>query len=682
MKNVLFISIDDLMNVVRFRNAYGTPFKTPNIDRLLDQGVYFDSAHALVAECNPSRTAVLTGQSLFRTGVEDNTQDLLDHVKPETTLPYLFRTSGYETAAVGKVFHRYPIKLEEGSDKFVFFTSMFDVLHRSHGEGNDESSNFLDGIGPTHRDESEMRDTEAATWAADYISGQSGDDPWFLAVGLLKPHLDWHVPKQYYKLYDTSKIVAPSDTDWDPDSLPLFFQQFLQPGAHKKILAAESWEKAIRAYMAAVSYVDAQLGKLLDAMDEAGAWDNTTVILWSDHGYHLGDQQAWGKFTHWEHGTNAPLIIVDPDIGSPGTTVNTPVSLLDIFPTLVDLAGIDDRLAPRDGHSLVPLMRDPEAHWQHFAGTVMDGSVSIRTEHFRYIASLDGSEQVYDMLRDPDQTHNLALETGHHALLQHLRGRAAAELAEIGGHIDLTHRTVHGNRDDEAFMVTANIDRAEGGRGDDLYVALDPDAIVERAGGGDDRLIVYAPSRDVEVRANIPRHVERIELATTAHGTLRGSASDDVLVGANRADRLIGGRGADVLDGQDGGDRIAGDAGDDTLAGGKGRDRLTGGRSDDVLSGGDGADWLDGGPGRNVLTGGSGADTFATHNLHGQNRIEDFRPGTDTIDLRAIGLGSFRDLVRETAADGSAVVRIPGHDVRIVLDGVGWNEIGPSDFLI
>jgi arylsulfatase A-like enzyme len=276
-KNVVFVAFDDLFNVVRFREVYGEPFRTPNIDRLLAMGTYFDGAHAISPICNPSRTATLTGQSPFHTGIENNKQAFFELVDPSTTLPYLFKEAGYTTATVGKIFHGIVGRDDLSSDQAVYLRQLFDILQPT--EGSVQGSR---GMRP-----SEFADYKTAAWASDFVRSEH-EQPWFLAVGFLKPHREWVVPDRYYKLYDRSKVILPENPRNDFDDIPLFFQQFFDEHRHDRILEAGTWAARIVRYMASISFADAQLGTLLRALDrtEAGTtppWCSgpTTATTWA-----------------------------------------------------------------------------------------------------------------------------------------------------------------------------------------------------------------------------------------------------------------------------------------------------------------------------------------------------------------------------------------------------------------
>ena len=347
----------------------------------------------------------------------------------------------------------------------------------------------------------------------------------------------------------------------------------------------------------------------------------------------------------------------------------------------------------------------------------MNGAVSLRTERYRYIASLDGSEQLYDMRRDPEQRANLADEVDHTADLRELRARAVQEVRELGGHLRLHADTLRGSDGIGGFMLTPNIDHAAGGLGDDVYYAIDPRAIEEARGEGYDTLRLFAPKAGDDIDVRIPTSVELTIVDRTAGGRVVGTPDADQIVGGRLAvrflgqagdDQLFGGGGADLLKGGSGRDRLRGLNGEDKLAGGSGGDKLIGGRKDDFLSGGGGGDILAGGngadhlsggfgddrlrggdgpdrlrgeEGRDILKGGRGADVYSFTVHAGTDDIIDFMPGQDRIDLTALSLDGLRSVQRGTSPEGWAVARISEAGVAIVLRHVEWSDLDASDFL-
>ena len=608
------ISVDDLFNVVRFRDAYGVDIQTPNIDRLLAMGTYFDAAYALVPACNPSRAATLTGLSQYHNGLHHNPDVFYEMIDPTLTLPYLLRQNGYYTTGVGKNFHGDMNAVETDAARLAFFDTIFDHYQLTRGDSlGDSDDGLVAAVGPGTLAEDQLADTNAALWASSFIADPGTDQPWFLALGLMKPHLNWHVPQAYYDLYDPSGIVVPETPADDYDDVPDFFVQFLRSlfGNHQKMLDADQWVAGVHSYLAAVSYADAQLGRVLDAMDAAGAWDTTSVVLWSDHGFHLGDKSTWGKFTHWEQAANAPVIVVDPDFGTPGSVVTDPVSLLDLFPTILDLVGLEDD-GSRDGSSLLPLITDPGARGGTVAITMFDGSISLRTAEWRYIVSLDGSEQLYDIVADPNQFDNLADEPSLAGAMRALRRLAESKAADLGVTVDFRDAILRGNGEAQHFWLTPNVEKVAGGNGIDtyhLYDAADLSRIVEHAGGGrGDKVWLYGDGTGGVIEVTLPDQIEDFEFSGDNALHLTGSDRGDSVLGAARGDLVLGLKGADRIDGNSGNDSLFGGYGSDFLIGGHGNDLLGGGMGRDTLRGGTGNDLLRGNDGDDVLTAGDGDD--------------------------------------------------------------------------
>jgi arylsulfatase A-like enzyme len=242
-----------------------------------------------------------------------------------------------------------------------------------------------------------------------------------LAVGIVKPHLPWYVPKKYFDIYPKEKIKLPEVPDDDLDDIPPIGLRMANPqGDHKAVVDANQWRDAVQAYLATISFVDDQVGRLIDALDRSPIAKNTIVVLWGDHGWHLGEKHHWRKFTLWEEATRAPLIFVVPGVTPTGRLCNRPVDFLGIYPTLSDLAGL-----PIPGHvqgvSLRPLLKNPDAPWDRNALTTYGrGEHGVRSERWRYIRYHDGSEELYDHQVDPMEWKNLAGQAQHAELKSQL----------------------------------------------------------------------------------------------------------------------------------------------------------------------------------------------------------------------------------------------------------------------
>jgi arylsulfatase A-like enzyme len=252
-----------------------------------------------------------------------------------------------------------------------------------------------------------MRDGNVADWAADELEAKQ-TAPLFLAVGIFRPHLPWYVPKEFFDLYPLAGIQRPAVKANDLDDLPPLGRAAAGAHLHEQILAAGVWEKAIQGYLASISFADRCIGEVLDALDASGRADHTIVVLWSDHGWHLGEKSHWRKYVLWEEATRVPLLIVAPGMTEPGSTCDRVVSLMDLYPTLVELCG----LPPHEGisgASLVPLLRDPTTTWDRPALTVAGANeCAVRTERWRLIVYPDGTRELYDHDADPHEWTNLA----------------------------------------------------------------------------------------------------------------------------------------------------------------------------------------------------------------------------------------------------------------------------------
>jgi arylsulfatase A-like enzyme len=400
--NVLFIAIDDLNDWVGHLGA-NSQSATPNLDRIARRGVRFTRAYAPVPVCNPSRAAVLSGMRPSTTGVYDNSIDWRPLIPEAKMITAQFRNAGYRVAAAGKV----PHYLRE-SDWDVYIKSK-DGFPRKKGDP-------LHG-GPMVNDVTDdaMLDHRNVTWAVEKLQAPH-DRPFFLAVGLTKPHLPWNVPRSYYERFPLESIELPPNLPTDLDDVPPEGIRLSRipdhPGTdasdHETILREGRWKEGIQGYLAAIAFMDGQLGRLIDALDSSPHRDDTIVVLWSDNGFHLGEKLHWRKQTLWEESTRVPYTIAAPGVTRPGTVCDRPVDLMSLYPTLMDLAGL-----PIPGHvegpSLRPLLADPKASWDGVAlSTYQFRNHAVRTERWRYIRYADGGEELYDHEADPLEWKNLA----------------------------------------------------------------------------------------------------------------------------------------------------------------------------------------------------------------------------------------------------------------------------------
>ncbi len=402
--NVLFIPVDDLNDWTGFQGGHPQS-KTPNLDRLAARGTLFDRAYCAAPACNPSRVALLTGLRPHTSGVYVNPQPWRPVLPDAVTLPQHFMAGGYHVIGGGKVFHGgYP---DDASWHYYF---------RKQGDPKPAPDVLKDprsrsgGIvwGVLDVDDDQMDDHKVTSWAVDYLN-QQHDKPFFLACGIFRPHMPWQVPRKYYDMYPPETVVLPEVPDDDLEDVPTPGVKMAKPsGDHATMIKTGNWRHAVQAYLASIAFVDVQIGRLLDALDKSPHADNTIIVLWGDHGWHLGEKQHWRKFALWEEATRAPLIFVAPGVTKPGSVCRRPVDFMNVYPTLADLCGlpVGEHL---DGVTMRPLLESSDAEWDRPALTTHGRlNHALRSERFRYIRYADGSEELYDHQADPMEWKNLA----------------------------------------------------------------------------------------------------------------------------------------------------------------------------------------------------------------------------------------------------------------------------------
>jgi len=458
--NVLFITIDDLNNWVGYLDGHPQAH-TPNLDRLARRGVAFTNAHCTTPVCKASRTAFLTGLSETKTGVYTN-DDKFD-AKAYTLLPQYFAQHGYVTYGAGKIHHAnindrmfdHDFEPEQRWSPFTREQTNY-TLEELPSKGSANPRHLIangpggrDYVLPFNRMPSERSpdhpkgesfdwaafdlpdaafgDGQITDWAFDRLDTHDPAQPFFLGLGYYRPHIPLYAPQEYFDLYPLADIQLPEILQEDLNDIPEPGRQRILSTAfaggaatHEHVISHGQWRQAVQAYLACISFIDAQVGRLLDYLDASPYADNTIIVLFSDHGWHLGEKQAWGKMTGWVHSTHTPLII--SAVGkTPGELCDEPVSLLDIFPTLVDLCGLPAK--PLDGVSLRPLLANPQLETNRAVKThIGEGTYSLVSTQWRYIRYAGGEEELYDLTSDPREYHNLIGKADHAETIRALHG--------------------------------------------------------------------------------------------------------------------------------------------------------------------------------------------------------------------------------------------------------------------
>lgn len=417
--DVLFISVDDMNNWLTLYDPKN-PIKTPSLERLARRGVFFDHAYAAAPMCNPSRTAILTGLRPTSTGVYGNPDSPREVLKNKLTIPRHFMKSGYWTQAGGKVFHYGVADDPENPSFHLVLNRPVELFGRPLDRAPAQNyTGFTQGrmaapVFDFGEHDKKIIDVDLVEWVSGELK-RPRNRPLFQAVGILRPHLPFYAPPEYFRMYPFEKVVQPPMPANDLDDVPptgkklADWERFVYDAVTSQPESSPgSLRRYVQSYQAAASFADAMVGRVLDALDASGKASNTIIVLWSDNGYHLGDKNSCVKFTLWEKSCNVPLIIVAPGIAAAGTRCSQPVSFVDVFPTLVELAGLP-AAEGLDGRSLVPLLRNPAMQWEQPAlMTSGRGNHAVRSQRWRYIRYADGTEELYDHEKDPWEWKNLA----------------------------------------------------------------------------------------------------------------------------------------------------------------------------------------------------------------------------------------------------------------------------------
>ena len=492
-RNVLFISTDDCCSRLGIYDnyAYGNPIKTPNLDRLGKSSVRFGHAYCQYAWCSPSRSSLMTGLAPDTTKVYDLQTHFREALPEVVTLPQTFINNGYFTARSGKIYH-YGNPDQIGTSGLDDPPSWNETAN-SAGVDHVKEEALLTHITPQNLrfakrwDEGKIgapgcgpecwpgqgdpigahvpgggglgaciamhSSTSGQELHTDYLVADAAiamlenrrrqpDDPWFIGVGFYKPHVPWIVPSQYFDMYPLEDIRA---TPFKPDEMHIAPEWAYNTKKANLGMSVRERREAIQAYYAAASFVDANVGRVVEALHRLGLAENTTIVFWADHGWQLGEHGQWEKQSLFEAATRVPLMIGGAGVEAIGRTCSRTVEHLDIYPTLVEMCGLSGSPSTLQGQSLVPLLSNPDAAWGRpavsqiyrrpgsFKNLPLGGIMgySIRTERYRYTFWKQGSEgeELYDYQSDPRELHNLADDSRAASLKERLR----AKLEEISG---------------------------------------------------------------------------------------------------------------------------------------------------------------------------------------------------------------------------------------------------------
>lgn len=713
--NIVVIWVDDLIDVYTWRDAFGLRIETPNLDRFMARAARFTNAYATVPLCAPCRAEVATGISPFRSGLVDLNRFWRDVYRPEKAWVYDLRRAGFHTFTTGKVDSNYQPMPEEY--RRILFHEEPEAID---GGKRARVKTYLDrgpGIkGVNHPDDDGSQDDtfydfHVAQNAIDFLQRADPGRRHLIQLGFKHPHYNLITPDRFYAQYDPARIRWPSIAHADDYHGPqpgfaVYEAAYIANGQWTPEKAGdEAWRQVVRAYFAAISHMDHELGRFLEALAASPLGGNTTVVFFSDNGFNLGTHDSFHKMSQWDSAAHIPLGLHHPAMEA-GREITLPVSLHNIARTIMDLAGLPPRPDWTSGQSLLPLIDASfgtyDRQWSPV--TCVFGTLSVRPSvegmtQYRYFRYPNGEEHVYDLISDPGETENIAAS----APLADLR----AELVKGALNLGLDLRGMENPADGvNAMMAVDGSVILSGGRGNTDYWAYGADAekIVEDKDGGTDTLWYMAGPDDYILRC--PPNVEKIRIATVvsrseadgqtgkvirivAHPDspiefetserveidLTGSDGDDVMIGPKHgAATFHGGKGNDVMiaRAKQANRRHAfyGEAGNDTLHGGPGRDTLDGGTGDDVIYGYTGRNHIYGGHGNDVIEDGIGASTIDPG--PGRNLVRlaegehEMIVGTGVTRIEA-GAGAKRYRIR-----WGGVCVIEGWDAGAVYDLSGW----------
>ncbi len=690
--NICVIWVDDMIDVFTWRNAFGIPIQTPHLDRLLGRGLRFANAYATIPLCAPCRAELATGLSPFRTGLVDLNRFWRSILPPHKAWAYDLRRAGFYNFTTGKVDATYR-PMPERYRRVLFHEDILaaDLGNRTGVKQYHDRGPGIAGINHPNDDGSQddrFYDYAVAQNAIDFLGRADPTRRHLIQLGFKHPHYKLECPDRFYAQYDAAAIrwpdiASPDDYHGPQPGFAVYEAAYIANGNWTPEKAGdEGWRQVVRAYFAAVSHVDHEIGRFLTALEASPLGQNTTVVFLSDNGFNLGNHDSFHKMSQWDSAAHVPFGIWSPRMEGPRVET-LPVSLHNFAQTIMHLAGLPPRPDWVSGQSLLPLADPSFGTFDTTKSPVTSvfGTLSVRPSvegyrQFRYFRYPNGEEHVYNVETDPGETTNLIAT----APMDVLRGELVKGALDLG--LDLRGFENPANGVNAMMAVDGSV-VLEGRRGDDHYWAYGAEAekIKEDKDGGNDTLwymggpddyVLHCPMNVENIRiatvvarkeadqsASAPGRVMRIvahpdspitfETSERVTVNVRGSRGNDVMIGPKYGgavfhggegdDRLIaisvsessrhqfyGGSGNDYLVGGGGRDTLDGGTGDDTIIGTAARNLIFGGHGNDTITDGDGSSVIHTGPGRNVIALGGGNDT-----VHGGTGINDIDPGPGAV---------------------------------------------------
>lgn len=424
--NVIFIAIDDMNDWISLLDP-DSSIKTPNLKRLADKGMLFTKAYCPSPACNPSRVSILTGLRPSTTGVYGNNSDWRGALPDRKTIFQKFKDFGYSVKGAGKIFHHKLNGAFHDGPSFHSFQPMISQPHpaKKLNEAPEYGSIRTDwGVYP--KKEEDSIDFKTIEYCIDSINNSKGDKPLFLACGIYRPHSPFFAPQKYHSM--VGKVPVPKRKINDLQDLPKGALElnrstkwFWKGMQNLESRIPGSYSDFIKSYAACCAFADAQVGKLLDEVERSLPKDNTVIVLWSDHGFHLGEKDHIEKFMLWEKSTHVPFIFVVPGMTKERSVCKVPIDLTVLYPTLLEVCGLPKDKSC-DGVSIIPLLKENKVNWKRPAlMTYKKGNHALRTKRWRYIRYSDGTEELYDHERDPNEWDNIAQKPEHSGVIDGYR---------------------------------------------------------------------------------------------------------------------------------------------------------------------------------------------------------------------------------------------------------------------